>query len=257
MDPVGYTRLLCTAYRRIKEADPEAIVLTGALAQTIGYDFGPGAWTGMNEFVFLQRMYDAGAADCFDVLAVNDYILWSAPTDRRMRPWAVTYARPVYLRDLMVANGDAHKPIWFAEMNANAVPDDPTIQAWGAYGQVTLEQQARYAPLAYERAAGVALGRRHQLLVLPPPLGRGAGPGLVLFPHGGAGLHPLPVYHAMKDYISGLTPTLYPGTHQEDHWALTYSGEWETVRDPSAVLGAYRRARRRGRRWPSSLRAAP
>jgi hypothetical protein len=152
VDPAGYTRLLCTAYRRIKEADPEAIVLTGALAQTIGYDFGPGPWTGMNEFVFLQRMYDAGAAACFDVLAVNDYILWSAPTDRRMRPWAVTFARPVYLRDLMVANGDAHKPIWLSEMNANAVPDNPTIQNFGAYGQVTPEQQARYAPLAYERA---------------------------------------------------------------------------------------------------------
>lgn len=243
VDPAGYTRLLCTAYRRIKAADPEAIVLTGALAQTIGYDFGPGAWTGMNEFVFLQRMYDAGAADCFDVLSVNNYILWSAPTDRRLRSWAVTFARPLYLRDLMVANGDAHKPIWLGEMNANAVPDDPTIQNRGAYGQVTLEQQARYAPLAYERAlrewpwVGVI-----NFWFFRRPSDAEKDQAWYYFRMAEPDFTPLPVYFAMKDYIAGLTPTLYPGTHQEDHWALTYSGEWERVRDPSAVLGAYRRA---------------
>ncbi|MGQ9467862.1 MAG: hypothetical protein ACUVXE_00800 [Anaerolineae bacterium] len=243
VDPAGYTRLLCTAYRRIKEADPEAVVLTGALAQTIGYDFGPGPWTGMNEFVFLQRMYDAGAAACFDVLAVNDYILWSAPTDRRLRPWAVTFARPVYLRDLMVANGDAHKPIWLSEMNANAIPDDPTIQNWGAYGQVTLEQQARYAPLAYERAlrewpwVGVI-----NFWFFRRPSDAERDQAWYYFRMAEPDFTPLPVYYAMKDYIAGLTPTLYPGTHQEDHWALTYTGEWEAVREPSAVLAAYRRA---------------
>lgn len=242
VDPAGYTRLLCTAYRRIKEADPDAVVLTSALAQTIGYDFGPGPWTGMNEFVFLQRMYDAGAADCFDVLAVNDYILWSAPTDRRLRPWAVTFARSVYLRDIMVANGDAHKPIWLSEMNANAIPDDPTIQNWGAYGQVTLEQQARYAPLAYERAlrewpwVGVI-----NFWFFRRPSDAERDQAWYYFRMAEPDFTPLPVYDAMKDYIAGLTPTLYPGTHQEDHWALTYSGEWETVREPSAVLAAYRR----------------
>lgn len=242
MDPEAYTRLLCVAYRRIKEADPDAIVLTGALAQTIGYDFGPGPWTGMNEFVFLQRMYDAGAANCFDVLAVNDYILWSAPTDRRLRPWAVTFARPIYLRDLMVANGDAHKPIWLTEMNANAVPDDPTIQAWGAYGQVTLEQQARYVPLAYERIlrewswVGVV-----NFWFFRRPSDEEKNQAWYYFRMVEPNFTPLPVYHAMRDYIATLTPTLYPGTHQEDDWALEYTGGWEFVRDPSAVLGGYRR----------------
>lgn len=243
VDPEGYTRLLCTAYRRIKEADPEAIVLTGALAQTVGYDFGPGPWTGMNEMVFLQRMYDAGAAACFDVLAVNDYILWSAPTDRRLRPWAVTYARPVYLRDIMVANGDAHKPIWLGEVNANAVPDDPTIQDRGAYGSVTLEQQARYAPLAYERAfrewpwVGVI-----NFWFFRRPSDAEKDQAWYYFRMMEPNFTPLPVYRAMQEYIANLTPTLYPGTHQEDDWVLEYQGDWEFVRDPSAVLGGYRRA---------------
>jgi hypothetical protein len=40
---------------------------------------------------------------------------------------------------------------------------------------------------------------------------------------------PLPVYQAMQEYTASLTPTLYPGTHQEDHWALQYDEAWETV----------------------------
>lgn len=243
VDPVGYTRLLCIAYRRIKEADPDAIVLTGALAQTVGYDVGPGAWSGMNEMVFLQRMYDAGAAPCFDALTVNDYILWSGPTDRRMRSWAVTFARPLYLRDLMVANGDAHRPIWIGEMNSNAVPDDPTIQQWGAYGQVTLEQQARYAPLAYKRAmeewpwVGVI-----SFWFFRRPSDAEKGQAWYYFRMVEPDFTPMPVYEAMKTYITGLTPTLYRGVHPEDDWTLTYTGEWETVKDPTAVLGAYRRS---------------
>ncbi len=243
IDPEGYTRLLCVAYRRIKEADPEAIVFAAALAQTIGYDVGPGPWTGMNEMVFLQRMYQAGAASCFDGLIVNDYILWSGPSDRRLRSWNVTFARPAYLRDIMVANGDAYKPIWLGEMNANAVPDDPSIQDWGAYGQVTLEQQARYAPLGYQRAleewpwTGVIFFwffKRASDAEMNQSwyYFRMADPDFTL----------MPVYDTMKVYISGLTPTLYRGVHQEDDWALNYTGEWETMRDPAAVLGAYRRS---------------
>ena len=51
----------------------------------------------------------------------------------------------------MVANDDASTPIWISEMNSNAVPNDPSIHGLGAYGQVTDEQQARYAVRAYER----------------------------------------------------------------------------------------------------------
>ena len=35
VDPEGYTRLLCEGYRRAKEADPGAIILSGALAPTV------------------------------------------------------------------------------------------------------------------------------------------------------------------------------------------------------------------------------
>ncbi|MER3459237.1 MAG: hypothetical protein C4309_11955, partial [Chloroflexota bacterium] len=143
VDPEAYTRLLCIGYRRAKEADPDVVILSGALAQTL--ELGG---RNLSDLVFLQRMYNAGARDCFDILAMQGYGLWSGPTDHRLRPTAINYARQVYARDIMVQNGDAEKPIWLSEMNWNAAPEGVEPR----YGRVTLEQQARYAPLAYERA---------------------------------------------------------------------------------------------------------
>jgi hypothetical protein len=247
VDPVGYTQLLCEGYRRAKEADPDAVIISGALAPTVSFHPGPGPALGVSDSVFLQRMYDAGAADCFDILAVNDYMLWSGPTDRRMRPLDINFARPLYIRDIMVANDDAAKPIWISEMNSNAVPNDPAIADFGAYGQVTPEQQARYAVSAYRRAmeewpwVGVVNfwffkrasdAERDQAMYYF----RMVEPDFV----------PLPVYDAMRDYTANLVPTLYPGVHQEDHWTLDYGGGWETVHDTAAVLGIYRRTNASG-----------
>jgi hypothetical protein len=53
----------------------------------------------------------------------------------------------------------------------------------------------------------------------------------------------MPVYEALKDHMhSAEALELYPGVHQEDHWALIYDGEWETQADGSAELGTVRTA---------------
>ena len=245
VDPESYTRLLCEGYRRAKEADPEAVIVSGALAPTVSLHPGPGPALGMSDFYFLQRMYDAGAADCFDVLAINDYMLWSGPTDRRMLPININFSRPIYIRDIMVANGDAAKPIWISEMNSNAVPTDAgfEIAGWGAYGQVTLEQQARYAVLAYQRA----MAEWPWVGVVNLWFFKRAGDyerdqAWYYFRMVEPDFTPLPVYEAMREYTANLTPTLYPGTHQEDHWALNYAGDWEMVHDEAAMLSAYQQA---------------
>ncbi len=244
VDPEGYTQLLCEGYRRAKEADPDAVIISGALAPTVSLHPGPGPSLGMNDFVFLQRMYDAGAAGCFDIMSVNDYMLWSGPTDRRMKPLNINFSRPLYVRDIMVANGDADKPIWLGEMNSNAVPNDPNIQGLGAYGQVTLEQQARYAPLAYQRAMeewpwmGVM---NFWFFKLPSDARKNQS--MYYFRMVEPDFTPMPVYESMKAYTTDLKPTLYPGYHQETHWALAYEGEWANERESeSAILGSYRRA---------------
>jgi len=143
VNPEEYVELLNVGSTRARAADPDVVIICGALAANI--DLGP---RDLNDFIFLQRMYDAGAANYFDILAMQGYGLWSGPTDRRMQPRVVNYSRPRFIRDIMVQNGDAHKPIWISEMNWNVAPEDVEPR----YGRVTLEQQARYAVLAYQRA---------------------------------------------------------------------------------------------------------
>ena len=146
-DPVAYTALLKAGATAIRAKDPDAVIIAGALAATIDLDGTTIGGRNFSDLLFLQRMYDAGAAPYFDVMATQGYGLWSGPTDRRMHPRVMNFGRPQFLRDLMVANGDAHKPIWISEMNWNAAPADIEPR----YGRVSLEEQAANLPLAYER----------------------------------------------------------------------------------------------------------
>lgn len=143
VDPEAYTRLLCTAYSRIKEVDPDAVVLAGALTPTVANDGG-----NMNDLIFLERMYAAGAAACFDVFSAQGYGLWSGPSDQRLRPTVINYPHNLFLRDVMVRHGDGYKPLWISEMGWNVVPEEIPP----SFGRVTEEQQARYAVEAFQRA---------------------------------------------------------------------------------------------------------
>ncbi|MGD8518006.1 MAG: cellulase family glycosylhydrolase [Anaerolineae bacterium] len=233
VSPEEYTELLKVGYARVKEVCPECVVLSGALAQTI--PLGP---RDLNDFLFLQRMYDAGAGEYFDVLAMQGYGLWSGPTDRRMRPRVLNFSRPLYLREIMVKNGDAHKPIWLTEMNWNAPPPDLADKA---FGFVTPEQQAEYAVLAYQRAQqewpwmGVI-----NTWFFKRATDAEQDQAMYYFRLVEPDFTPLPVYEALRDYTSSdEAHTLYPGVHQEDHWLLAYGGEWEARGNPAAQLDGY------------------
>ncbi len=145
VSPEAYTELLCVSYDAIKGVYPDAVVLAAALAPTVAL-----TERDLNDFIYLERMYRAGASECFDVMSVQGYGLWSGPTDRRMRPGTVNFGRNQYVRDIMVAHGDGGKSIWISEMNWNALPEGAGVPP--SYGRVSLEQQARWATLAYDRA---------------------------------------------------------------------------------------------------------
>lgn len=239
VDPEAYTRLLCETYTRLKAIDPANVVLAAALTPTNELDWAidSGA-TNLNDLIFLQRMYTAGAGACFDVMSVQGYGLYSGPTDHRNRPIIINYGRNQFLRDLMVKNGDAHKPLWIAEMNWNAVPAGMGTP----YGQVTREQQAQYAPLAYERAqtdwpwVGVNafwfFKRADDSEVNQPwYYFRMADPDFTL----------QPVYYSLQSHIA-TARHIYPGWFQEDHWAVDWRGAWATGADPNATFGHLRRS---------------
>ncbi|MCA9967152.1 MAG: cellulase family glycosylhydrolase, partial [Anaerolineales bacterium] len=114
VDPEAFTALLCAGYHAIKAVNPDMVVLLGALSPTVAMD-----GRNVNDLVFLQRMYNAGAGDCFDVASAQGYGLWSGALDRRLRPTVINYPHHMLIRDMMVRNGDAAKPIWISEMGWN------------------------------------------------------------------------------------------------------------------------------------------
>jgi polysaccharide biosynthesis protein PslG len=238
VDPAGYAALLKSGYESVKAVDPGAVVICGALAATIEMDGHP---NGMNDFLFLQRMYDAGARPYFDVMAVQGYGLWSAPTDRRMRPRVLNFSRPQYVRDIMVKNGDAQKPIWMTEMNWNALPVGHPAPP--AYGRVTEQQQADYARLAYQRAQaewpwmGVI-----NVWFFKRASDAEKDQSWYYFRMVEPDFRPLPLYDALREEAQ-QPPVMYPGYHQEDHWAVYYLGPWVHVQDAQAVLGGYQASR--------------
>ncbi|GAB4563827.1 MAG: hypothetical protein Kow0047_13060 [Anaerolineae bacterium] len=243
VNPEEYTELLKIAYTRAKAIDPDVVIIAGALASTI--ELGP---RDMNDFVFLQRMYDAGAAPYFDVMAMQGYGLWSGPTDRRMHPRVINFSRPRFIRDIMVRNGDARKPIWISEMNWNAIPEGHPAPP--RYGRYTKEQQARYLPLAYERVQRewpwLGVANTWFLKRATDEWERSPDHPEAFFQLLSADFTPQPVYEAMKAYTATLQPTMYGGTHAPDHWALVYTGAWEETWRPDRRL--WKRATAEGAR---------
>ena len=239
VSPEGYVALLKVAYTRAKAADPDCVILCAGLAQTLE----PGG-RNMSDLVFLQRMYDAGVRGYFDIMGVMAYGLWTGPTDRRATPDRTNFARPQLIREIMVRNGDADKPIWATEVGWNAVPPDfpkPAI-----YGRVTPEQQARYAVEAYRRAQAEWpwMGVMNYWF-FKRATDTETGEVFYYFRMVEPDFTPMPVYEAMRQ-LTAEVPTVYAGWHQEDHWALSYVGRWVDVADSRAVLGGYRRSQGAG-----------
>ncbi len=99
-----YAEMLKLAYPVIKQANPEALVLTGGVVN----------WT-----QFPQGIYEAGGKDFFDIMCIHTY---GIPL-----PWSFVL-RGNTLRDIMDAYGDTMKPLWNTEYGVNA---KALVQAWG------------------------------------------------------------------------------------------------------------------------------
>ncbi|MBI3287421.1 MAG: cellulase family glycosylhydrolase [Chloroflexi bacterium] len=238
-DPTAYTQLLCIAYRRIKEADPQALVLSAALSPTL--EEGP---DNLGDLIYLEGMYRAGAGACFDILGAQAFGLWTGPTDRRVDPSRTNFSRPLLLREIMVRHGDAEKPIWISEFGWNALPLE--LPAPPIFGRVDEARQAEYAVGAYQRAQrewpwmGVM-----SYWFFKRADDRERDQPFYFFRLVDPDFTPRPVYRAVQEWATGPA-VLGPGYKQEDHWALTYQGEWRSTDDPRAQLGSYRESREAG-----------
>jgi hypothetical protein len=116
------------------------MVLAGALAPTLEPVGSP---AGLNDLLYLEAMYQAGAAAFYDGLAAHAYGLQSPPEDDPAAE-ALNFRRVELLRQIMVRYGEGHKPIFVTEAGWNDHP------RWTA--SVSPAQRIRYTLGAYEWA---------------------------------------------------------------------------------------------------------
>jgi hypothetical protein len=82
-----YTQLLATAYAAIKQANPGAMVISGALAPTGGFTGSGGCSAqGCNDDRYLREMFAAGAKDYMDCLGMHYNSGATFPDDRENHP---------------------------------------------------------------------------------------------------------------------------------------------------------------------------
>lgn len=148
-NPEGYVRLLRACYIAIKEADPDALVVSAGMAPT-----GTGLPIAMPDTEYFIRMYEAGAAPYFDLLGVHA-AGFAAPPEVSPEEAA---ANPAYggqrffcfrhvedIREIMVRYGDADKQVALTELGWTSDPIHPEY-SWFA---VTEEQKADYLVRAF------------------------------------------------------------------------------------------------------------
>ena len=140
VDPEGYARMLEAVYAEAKAANPDALILGGALAPTLAPVGDP---EGMNDLEYLRRMLDAGAGESMDGLAVHAYG-WQEPADAPPDPTEVNFARTELLHDLLVEAGYGSLPIFITEGGWNDHP------RWTK--AVRPSRRAAYSVQAYEKA---------------------------------------------------------------------------------------------------------
>lgn len=140
-DAAAYTEMLCRAYRAIKSADPQAVVVSAGLAPT-----NDQTAQAMDDRIFLETMYRAGARECFDVLGVHAYGFGYPPDDARGAHQGLNVARVSDLREMMQVYGDQSKPVWITELGWTTRAMDE--HAWQT---VLPEEQANYLVGARQR----------------------------------------------------------------------------------------------------------
>jgi hypothetical protein len=162
-NPAGYVAMLRACYTAIKEADPNAVVISAGLATTGTYS--PIA---MPDEQFLTEMYRAGFSAYYDVLGLHAPGYKSPPETPPDDPsldgnrW-MSFRHVEDMRAIQVANGDGKKQIAILEVGWTTDtrdkikdPNDPNgklIDNPYRWHAVTDDQQAEYLVRAYEYAA--------------------------------------------------------------------------------------------------------
>jgi len=168
LDPARYVRLLAAAYGAIKRACPGIVVVSGALTPT-----GAPPPAAMDDFIYLERMYQAGLRNYADAIGAHpsgynvapdvpggapacDFIRsqgssFVGPCNSPHHSWSFRSTMEGY-RNIMVRYGDGGKRIWPTEFGWAS---GWTGRAGYEYAQDnTLEEQAQWTVRAYQMMRG-------------------------------------------------------------------------------------------------------
>ncbi|MGF1507429.1 MAG: hypothetical protein ACFB51_20235 [Anaerolineae bacterium] len=110
-NPEQFTDGLCRAYRAFKTNAPEITVIPGGIAPTITTPDG----MNMTDFDFIQRMLNAGAANCFDHFAYHPYG-FNMPPEASPYRHELVFRRTERVYAQLWDNGVRDKQIWITEM---------------------------------------------------------------------------------------------------------------------------------------------
>ncbi|MBN1249732.1 MAG: O-antigen ligase family protein [Anaerolineae bacterium] len=233
----AYADLLARAAAAIRAADPDARIVLGSLAPTT--EVGQRNFA---EDLFLEMLYDAGAADDFDVVAVQPYGFQTGPDDRRVDREVLNFSRVLLVRQIMEARGDAHKAIWVSNFGWNSKPagwpGPPSI--WGEVDEAT---QAAYTLAALERVErewpwmGVlclnGLQPRPETQGLAVPDAEEHWGFALVGPEG----QMRPVYEAVQAWAQRV-PVAHAGVYRADTDLAEFEGPW-TLGPQGADMGEH------------------
>lgn len=136
-EPKQYVDVLCQAFTRIREVDPQAKVIAAGLAPTNEFSY-----RAMDDRAFLQQMMAHNAARCFDVLSAHDYGYGLPPDDAHDAHGGLNLARLIDLREILLS-ANATQPIWITELGYTIQP--------GLHPHVSADDQANYLLGSFER----------------------------------------------------------------------------------------------------------
>jgi hypothetical protein len=140
VNPVEYAEMLRQARDAIKQVDPTATIVLAGLAPTVET-----STSNLADWLFLRRLYEAGARDLFDVVGGKPYGFDTSPEDRRIDPNILNFQHLTLLREEMEQHDDAGKALWATQFGWNTAENS-------LWGRVTSEQQRDYTQRAIDFA---------------------------------------------------------------------------------------------------------
>lgn len=118
-DCKSYSELLKVTYPAMKNADSQALLITGGLAQVGNTDVN------IAPLDFVECMYENGAKNYFDAIGFHPYTFPQLPSDNKDNGWGRMGLAQKSVRSIMIKYNDANKKIWLTEFGVPTGGPDP------------------------------------------------------------------------------------------------------------------------------------